>query len=406
MTSTLVVGVILCAGFLLGECARFIKLPEVTGYIMAGILLNPQIFPLIPADFPRHTELITNIALAFITFSVGGSLRYSRIKALGKVVLSITVFEAELAFLAVAVALSLLGPFLLPGPGSSWLGVYIPFGLLLAALAAPTDPSATLAVVHEYKARGDVTTTIMGVAAFDDILGILNYTLAVVVASVLITHSSLNAGALIVKPVMIIAGSVLLGAVFGLLLNVVTRLNSRESDGVLIVLVFGLLSLCFGMATRLGVDELLSTVAMGAVVVNFNRIHKKIFNLLERYTEELVFVLFFTISGMHLNFAVLYNNFFIIILFSAFRALGKYYGVMVGGRLSKAPPQIQKYTAGGLIPQGGIVVGLALLVQSNPLFGNFSDVLINTIIGATVVHELLGPVLAKKAIAKAGEIKV
>ena len=405
MSSTFLVGVILCTGFLLGECVRFIKLPKVTGYILAGILLNPQVCPFVPADFPQHTELITNIALAFITFSVGGTLGYSRIKALGRIVISITVFEAEMAFLAVAVPFALLGPLLMPGVGSSWVSVYFPFSILLAALAAPTDPSATLAVVHEYKAKGDVTSTIMGVAAFDDILGIMNYSLAVVVSSVLISHSSLNAGTLIVKPGVIIIGSVLLGTVFGLVLNIITRLNSRESDGVLIVLVFGLLSLCFGMATFLGVDELLATVAMGTVVVNFNRIHKKIFGLLERYTEELVFVLFFTISGMHLNFSILYKNLFLIILFAGFRGLGKFSGVFLGSRLSRAPVKIQKYTAGGLIPQGGIVVGLALLVQNNPLFSNFSEILINTIIGATVLHELLGPVLAKNALAQAGEIK-
>ena len=144
---------------------------------------------------------------------------------------------------------------------------------------------------------------------------------------------------------------------------------------------------------------------MGIILVNFNRMHVKIFNMLERYTEELIFVLFFTISGMHLNFSVIAGNWIIIVLFVLFRSLGKYFGVVTGSYLSRASAKVKRYTAGGLIPQGGIVIGLALLVQQNSIFSQFSNILINIIIGATVIHELTGPILAKIAIHRAGEIK-
>jgi len=403
--SIFILGIILITGFILGELARLIKLPKVTGYIIAGVLLNPGICRFIPADFTNHTDLITNISLAFIVFSVGGTLLFSKIRKLGRIILSITFLEAEFAFLAVALVFIAVTQYLLQIPDASFVNVYIPLGILIASLAAPTDPSATLAVIHEYKAQGNVSSTIMGVAAFDDILGILNYSLAVVVATVLISKASLSAKVLIMNPVMLIAGSVLLGIMFGLILNFITKMIERETEGMLIVLIFGLISLCFGLATWLKLDELLAVVAMGVVVVNFNYMHVKIFNMLGRYTEELIFVLFFTISGMHLNFSLMADNGLLIIIFVLCRTVGKYLGVMTGGVLSKAPVKIRKYVAGGLIPQGGIVVGLALLIKQNSVFGEFSDIVLNVIIGATVIHELIGPLVAKTALLKAGELK-
>jgi len=405
MGSILFTGIILFVGFIFGELAKFARLPKVTGYILAGIVLNPNICQFTPKHFTEHTDLITNIALAFITFSVGGTLLASKLKKLGKTILSITFFEAECAFVFVAIAFIFIGRYLINIPGASFFNVFIPFGLLAASLAAPTDPSATLAVIHEYKAKGEVSSTIMGVAAFDDILGIINYSIAGIFAAVLITHSSLSGEALFLKPILLISGSIIIGILFGLLLNVITRLLKRETEGMLIVLIFGLLSLCFGAAKLLNMDELLATVSMGVIVVNFNRMHVKIFNMLERYTEELIFVLFFTISSMHLNFSVIAGSWILIILFVLSRSLGKYSGVITGSCLSRASAKVKKYTAGGLIPQGGIVIGLALLMQQESIFASFSNLLINIIIGAAVIHELAGPILAKATIFKAGEIK-
>ena len=404
MGSILIVGIILFVGFVSGELAKLVRLPKVTGYIISGVILNPNICRFIPYDFPEHTDLVTNIALAFIVFSVGGTLLYSKIKKLGKIILSITFFEAEFAFITVSIIFAAFSHYFIQIPGASFMNVFIPLGLLTASLAAPTDPSATLAVIHEYKAKGQVSSTIMGIAASDDILGIINYSLAGVGATVLIKHASLSQDALVVKPMILIFGSILLGVIFGLILNAMTKMVRRETEGMLIVLIFGLISLCFGVASLLKLEELLAVVAMGAIVVNFNYMHVKIFNMLGRYTEELILVLFFTISGMHLNFSVIANNWALIILFVLFRTFGKYLGVVTGSFVSKAPKKIKRYVAGGLIPQGGIVVGLALLIRQNSMFSSFSDILLNIVIGATVIHELIGPICAKISIVKAGEI--
>jgi Kef-type K+ transport system membrane component KefB len=400
----LATGIIIFTGFLFGELARRVKLPKITGYIIAGLLLNPRVLHIVPKEFVGHTDLITNIALAFIAFSVGGSIFFPRLKNLGKGIIYITVFEAEFAFFAVAAGFIGLSPLLLRSESGSWLSLYIPLGILLGSLAAPTDPSATLAVVHQYNTKGQVTSTVLGVAAFDDVFGIINYSFSMVVAGVLILHRGFSFYSTLLIPLVSILGSLLLGAAFGFVFNFITRFLKKETEGVYIVVIIGLLAACFGVAQLVRVDQLLSTMAMGIVVVNLNRKKDLVFTILTRYTEELIFVLFFTISGMYLNFAVMAKTPFLILIFVILRAAGKMSGTLTGAHISNSHPQVKRYTSGGLLPQGGIVVGLALLIKQNPSFSHISDILLNVILGATVIHELFGPVLAKRSLRKAGEI--
>jgi Kef-type K+ transport system membrane component KefB len=405
MQPILIIGIIILSGFVVGELCTRLGLPKVTGYILAGLILNPNLTHFIPESFIGHTTLVTNIALSFITFSVGGTLLFSKIRSLGKSIILITVFEAEFAFLLVAIFFLLLGPVVVSLPGITLVSFFIPLSLLLASLASPTDPSATLAVEHEYRAKGKVTSTIMGVAAFDDIFGIINFSLAVSVADICILHQPFGIHS-IAQPFSKIFGAIIIGCGFGFFLNILSQIIKKETEGVLITIIIGLLALCYGIAGVLGVDTLLSTMTMGIFVVNFNQKREKIFKILERYTEELIFVLFFTISAMHLNFSVLISNYLLIIFFVVFRALGKFTGTIAGGKISNSTSIVQKYTAGGLIPQGGIVIGLALVVRQNPAFSSISDIIINVIIGATIIHEISGPIICKFALKRAGEITV
>ena len=403
MEPILILGIIIFTGFVASELCTRIGLPKVTGYILAGLILNPKLTHFIPDSFVEHTAVVTNVALSFITFSVGGTLLFSKIRSLGKPIIFITFFESEFAFLFVGVFFIILGPLVVSQPEFTFVSFFIPLALLLASLSSPTDPSATLAVEHQYKAKGEVTSTIMGVAAFDDILGIINYSLAVSVAGICILDQSLGIYS-IAQPFIKILGSIVGGCLFGFLLNILTKIIKKETEGVLITLIISLLSLCYGLAGMFGADELLSTMTMGIVVVNYNIKKEEIFKILERYTEELIFVLFFTISAMHLDFSVMVSNYFFIIIFIVFRSIGKFSGTILGGKISKSSLSVQKFTAGGLIPQGGIVIGLVLVVKQNPAFNSISDIILNVIIGATIIHEILGPVISKFALEKAGEI--
>ncbi len=401
----LIFGLIVLLGFISGEAARKIGLPKVTGFILAGIILNPRLTHVVTIDFAEHTELVINIALAFITFEVGGTLHYSKIKKLGKSITYITLLEAEFAFLITATGIALVSPFFVHISGASLSAVFIPLSLLMGSLASPTDPSATLAVVHEYKAKGPVSSTIMGIAALDDTLGIINFSIAIAVSLVLVTHKSFNFYSSFISPAYQIFGAICFGTIGGFTFNMLTTRLKRETEGVLIVSILAMLTLSFGISSLIGVDELLTIMASGAIVVNFSSKKEQIFRMLERYTDELIFVFFFTMSGMQLNFSIFLTYLPLALLFVVFRAFGKISGALLGATAANSPHKVKKYAWGGLIPQGGIVIGLALLIKQNPAFKDFSDIIISIIIGATVVHELIGPLISRKMIKAAGEIQ-
>jgi Kef-type K+ transport system membrane component KefB len=405
MEPILTIGIIIFCGYVFGVLGTRFGLPKVTGYIIAGIVLNPKLTHIIPEYFIDHTSLVTNLSLSFITFSVGGTLFFPKICRLGKPIIMITLFEAELAFFFVAIFFALLCPIIILKPSLTLVSFFIPLSLLMGALASPTDPSATLAITHQYHAKGEVSSTIMGVAVFDDIFGIINYSIAIAISGFLILNQPLGLDS-IVQPFFGILGAAFLGCFFGAVLNFITKIIKSETEGVLITLIISLLALCYGIAEIINVDELLSTMTMGIIVVNYNEQREKAFRILERYTEELIFVLFFTISAMHLDFSVLLANYLLILLFVIFRSIGKFSGSLIGGKISKSSVKMQKYTAGGLLPQGGIVIGLALAIKQKPVFDSISEIIINVIIGATIIHEILGPIISKFALEKAGEISV
>ncbi len=406
MPGILIIGLIVLFGFISGEAARKIGLPKVTGFILAGIILNPRLTHIVTIEFAEHTELVISIALAFITFEVGGTLHYSKIKKLGKSIIYITLFEGELSFLATAAGIALVSTFFVHASEANFSTLFIPIGLLMGSLASPTDPSATLAVVHEYKAKGPVSSTIMGIAALDDTLGIINFSIAVAVSMVLVTHQSLNFYSSFAIPLYQIFGAIIFGIVNGIIFNFLTVRLRGETEGTLIVSILALLTLSFGISSLINVDELLTVMTAGAFVVNFNSKKEQIFRMLERYTDELIFIFFFTMSGMQLDFSIFLTYLPLAFFFMIFRASGKISGAIIGATVAKSPDKVRKYAWGGLIPQGGIVIGLALLIKQNPAFTNFSDIIISIIIGATVMHELIGPLISRKVIQAAGDIRV
>ncbi len=405
MNPFLIIGIVLFLGFFLGQEFQRFKLPKILGYLLAGIILNPQICSFMPVDILKKTDPLENIAIAFIAFSIGGSIVFPEIKKLGKSIIYITIFEAEVTFLVIFAGLLLVLPLVMPDYQSTWAVAFIPLSLLLGCLGAPTDPSVALAIDHEYKAKGEVSSTILNVAAFDDVLGIINYSVAFVIAKTIILQTPFNFNAAFLSPLMIIVGSTLIGAVLGFVFNFITTRITRESEGAFFVLVLSFITLCWGISSFLHAEEILSIMVMGIVVANYNRKPEKIFYMLERYSEELVFLIFFTLSAMHLNLNIKPIAFIVLILFVAFRTIGKFTGTAIGANLAHSSPGIKKYTANGLIPFGGIVVGLALMMQQDPVFKGISSFFVSTIIGATIINEFFGPIFLKRALKKAGEIK-
>ena len=272
-------------------------------------------------------------------------------------------------------------------------------------MASPTEPAATLAVMHQYKAKGKVSDTILGVAALDDVLGILLFSLTLPIIF-LITDGQ---GILVENPVLNslfeIIVAILIGAVLGFIIEPFAKIFKISGEGQWVVVIFSLLIFCVGISQALQVDILLSSMTMGMVIVNKCKDEKVIFKILERYTEDLIFLFFFLLSGLYLNISSIPQAAILIILFVIFRATGKVIGANLGARMVKADRPIQKYAAGGLLPQGGIVIGLVLSIYQNELFSEISEILLTTVMGAAVIHELIGPVAAKYSLSKAGEIR-
>lgn len=404
MNKILIIGVVLFVGFVLGQEFRKKKLPKIIGYLIAGILLNPNLAAFVPRDIITHTNIIENIAIAFIAFSIGGSIVFSELKKLGKSILCITIFEAQVTFLFITLGLLAVLPFIAHDPGATWITTFIPLALLLGCLGSPTDPSVALAITHQYKTKGDVSLTMLNVAGFDDILGIINFSVAVVIAKVLISKEAFSISHTVLAPIFIIGGSVVLGIVMGFILNVISERIESQTEGVLFVLILSFITISWGIATLLGVEEILAIMVMGIVVANFNYSRKKIFKMLERYSEELIMLIFFTLSAMHLNFGVLKTVSFLLLFFIIFRIIGKFVGTFIGAGISGSSVNVKKYTATGLIPFGGIVIGLALILQQNPIFENLGNILVSTVIGAAVINEFIAPFFVKRALKASGEI--
>lgn len=403
MSLLLITGIVIFSGFLLGELAARISLPKISGYIIAGILLNPQVFGIVPHSFIETGEPLVNISLAVITFHIGGSLSFSKIRKEGKNYLLMTLAESLLAYLLVFGVVFIAVQYLLNVFDSVYVSVA--FSMLLASLAAPTDPSATLAVIEEYKAKGPVSSSVLGIAAFDDVMGIVLFTISLASAKILMGSADASLVSSLEHMGHNIGLALVIGGAFGFLLNFLSSVFRKETEGALIVLILGILISCYGTASFLDVDELLSTLAMGVIVVNYNKQRDEIFGLVERYTEELIFVIFFTLSGLHLDISLLSGNSALVVFFIIARAVGKYTGIWGVSSFLDVPSQVKKYTSGGLLPQGGIVIGLALLVSKEDVFKDFSTLIMTVVIGTAIIHELLGPVISKLSLRKAGEIK-
>ena len=404
MNKYLLIGLILFTGFVLGQEFQKMKLPKIVGYLLAGVILNPGICPLIPKQITTDTNVFENIAIAFIAFAIGGTIVFPEIKKLGKGILYITLLEAEVTFLVITAGFLILLPFVFHYPQTTYYTLVIPFSLLLGCLGSPTDPSVALAVTHESNAKGEVSSTMLSVAAFDDVLGIINFSVALVIAKTIVSHQAFNVYSAFLVPLFIIVGSIALGVVLGIIFNFITKRIAKETEGVFFVLIISFLTLCWGLATLLDVEQILSIMVMGIFVTNYNPKPKKIFDMLQRYSEELVFLIFFTLSGMHLNFKLPPIVFWLILFFVFIRIVGKYAGTALGAGIAKSSPEIKKYTATGLIPYGGIVIGLALMMEQNPAFSQFASYLVSIVVGATIINEFIGPIFVKTALKRAGEM--
>ena len=395
LTAVTGLGVLLLCGYLVGQAARHYKFPRVTGYIVAGMLLSPSLSGILgrPQSLERYA-IVTDLTLAVIAFAIGGSLKFAKLKQLGKGILVINFSEALAAFIATCGLLLVFGP-LLTEAASQHDFFYV--ALLIGALSVATAPAAVLAIVHEYRASGPFTTTLLGVVALDDAMAIVLFAFASSLAAA--SGTDLSWFHMLAKPSLMILLSLGWGALCGYLLTSLTLvLKSQRS---LLVVVLGGLLLCSGLAQQWSLSPLLSTMVVGVWAANRGRDDEGQFQALET-VEEPLFTLFFTLAGAHFDWQVFVLAGPLALLIVLARFGGKLVGAYGGACMAGASPLVRRYLGCGLLPQAGVTVGLVLMTRSGG-DTQIYQLMLNAVLGAVIINELLAPPLARYALLRAGE---
>ena len=384
------VALMLFAGFLMTRLTKLLRLPNVTAYILAGILLGPYCLDLVPQRIIDGTDFLSDIALAFIAFSTGEFFKLDVLKRSGMRVVWITVFEAVLA----SVLVFILTYFV--------LRLDLAFSIVLAALASATAPASTMMTIRQTGAKGEFVDTLLQVVALDDVVGLVLYSVAISVAL-----SSLNgAGGFsfetLGKPILINLAVLLLGGAFGFAMKLLMP-KKRSTDNKLIISVALLFAFC-GVCAVLDVSPLLGCMSMGTVYTNIAE-DDKLFKQLAYFSPPIL-LLFFVRSGMSFRLDALFSAagaldgvplIAIGVSYFLVRILGKYAGAWLGCLLTKRPKALRRYLGLALIPQAGVAIGLAAL-GARTLGGAMGSDLQTIILASSVLYELMGPGCAKLAL--------
>lgn len=376
------------AGLLLTRVVKLVKLPNVTGYLIAGLLIGPYCFKLISADMLETLDLLTTAALGFIAFSIGSEFKLAHIKAIGGKIILITICEA-------------LGAVILVDVSVMAFGFPVPMALTMGAIAAATAPAATLLVVRQYRAKGELTSTLLPVVAMDDAIGLMAYAISVSVAKMIQNGDAFNVMTTVVDPLLEILLSLVAGGVLGAVVAISNRFFQSKANRLSIGIAAVLLGA--SLAQKFDLSPLLLCMAIGAVYVNLRDDAIQTLEHVDTWTPPL-FMLFFVISGADLDVSMLPKLGLIGVLYIVSRVIGKYFGAYLGCTISKTSPKIRKYLGLSLVPQAGVAIGIAqLAVRELPQYGSSIQAVI---LCATLIYELIGPVLTKASLIKAGEIVV
>jgi len=394
----LAIGVIIIAGFLGGLLAHKLKFPMVTGYIVVGILLSPTLLNVIPQTTFDRLESFTSIALGIIAYSIGSDLRFESIRKLEKNIAWITPFQSLGTWLFTALLVALIAPFILDVSGATFWGTYFPIALVIGAISTATAPAVVIAIVHEYKAKGPLTTTLLSVVALDDVIAIVAFAIAVGISEPLVVMAtSFSWYEMLAVPFLEIVESIAIGMVLSFVLIYIAKL--AKSRPLLLVVVLGTIMLCVGICNRLGISEILANMVIGLMVANKGKKDEML--LVIDDIEEVIFAMFFVLAGLHFELGALKSAGALVLLVVVGRLLAKYFGARAGAKLAGSSDAVRRYLGLALLPQAGVSLGLALLAQR--AFPSFGALIFNAVLASVIVSELLAPPLARYAIFKAGE---
>ena len=376
--------IIFLTGFLLSKITKLLKLPNVTAYILAGVIIGPYVLDLIPHYVIDNMDFLSDLALGFIAFGVGKFFKKEVIKETGTKVILITISEAVLAGVLVMGVTYLF---------FSDLGFN--FALLLGAIATATAPASTMMTIKEYKAKGEFVNTLLQVVALDDVVCLLLFSVATAVASS--TNNGFNIASVLL-PILYNFIFLIIGFLIGLILPMLMKKRSKNSKMIIVIASICIIS---GTASLLDISPLLSCMLLGATYLNKTK-DEEIFNSISQF-EPPIMLAFFVMSGMNMNIAAFKVVGVVGIVYFIVRLIGKYLGTYISAKATNSSKEIKNYLGFALAPQAGVAIGLAFLAN-RILPSDVGETFLTVILCSSVLYELIGPILAKFALFKSKSI--
>ncbi len=411
MEILLSLAIALAAGLLMSRVVKPLGLPAVTGYLVAGVLIGPYCLGALgiegigfySMEYAASFGIISDIALGFIAFSIGNEFRLSQVKQIGKKATVIGIFQALTATLFVDIALLVLSGIL----GEDILPKSV--AITLGAVATATAPAATLMVVRQYKAKGKLTDILLPIVALDDAVGLIVFAISFGIARAMVS-GAVDFVSIIINPLIEIVVSLVVGAVIGFIFSEAEKFFHSRSKRLSVSVTFVILTVAISMlkfevggGVIISMSSLLTCMMLGTVFCNVCESSEELMDRVDRWTTPL-FILFFVLSGAELELNV-FTNLAIVgvgVVYIIFRSLGKMLGASASAKLTKCDPMIVKYLGITLLPQAGVALGMSVTAMA---LGGFEGSLVrNIILFSVLIYELVGPLLTKIALTKAGEI--
>ncbi|MEA3372613.1 MAG: cation:proton antiporter [Campylobacterota bacterium] len=396
MNTLLYLGIIFVLGAFTEWLSPKLHLSKVVGYMILGLLIAPGTFGVMPQHFVDNVHIVIDLALSLIAVLVGASLKWSELKGMTAQILTITFFQAFFAFATVCMGFYLFSTLLFPS-----LQTPLIVALLLGGIASATAPAATLAIIQELKAYGKFSTILLTVVAFDDAMALMLFAFALTMSATILGSGGIDFSGLL-EAVIVIAGSVTVGLFAGLLTTGLEKLFSHHK-GMETIATLGIVFITYSVSQRYGFEPLLATLVMGAVLTNLSADFDLVEEEVDNHIVEIVFMLFFILSAMHLELSALLSLPAAVVAYVLLRMIGKVGGTYVGGRISGADDDVQRYLGMALVPQAGVAIGLALSIQDHSGFESFAPTILNIVIATTIIHELIGPFMTRYALIRAKE---
>ena len=414
MNQILCIALALFVGLLSSRLMKVLRLPNVTGYLLSGIIFGPFVLGKYiggwsttnPETSINAVKWISDIALGFIAFTIGCSFKKQAIQKVGKRVIVITLFEA------LGGAVVTIGGLLI---AHIFLGDKLPISLILTfgAIACATAPAATLMVIRQYKAKGPVVDTLIPVVAFDDAVALIAFAILFSIAKSLSSNTALNVMDILVWPLVEIIGSLVLGAALGFAVSFGFKFfKSRANRSIMVIaaifVVIGLSGLSTYYGWKVSISSLLACMMIGAIFINYREDAGRTLERIDGITPPL-YMLFFVISGASLDITIFGSKgaltlIVIALVYVLFRCLGKWLGSYLGSKAMHSESTVQKYLGYTLFPQAGVAIGLATTANQAFPDPQLASLILAVILSATIIYELAGPVITKIALKKAGEI--